>query len=377
MKAVKDLFPKGIAAGDAFCNRVKERGILSDNIKSIRHTVLLAPRRYGKTSLVNQVIKDLGYLSCEMDFLLSANLTTVEGEILKSVGELLHKLLPKTKKARDRVLNFFKTMRPEIVFSAAGQKVVLHLPENHSSQQTICDILLNLDKAAAASKKPVVIFMDEFQQIGALDDNHTIEASIRHAAERSTHVSYIFSGSNRHMLLQMFGDQSRPFYRLCEVMKLQRMREEDYIHFIQKHAKEAWKKEFDLELIKFVLNLSERHSFYVNLLCHALWKKGVLATKDFLMRYWIDYIENEKAIFVSDLSKLSNNQKLLMRALAISPVKQPYAKAFMLKTSLGIASQKQAMQQLLNKDLVYMGELGFYRVLDPAMKAYINSLYVR
>src|SRR3990167_3309769 len=366
------LFPIGIATGDAFCNRVEERAHLAKNVQNNRHTVLLAPRRYGKTSLVNQVMSELKLPFCSMDFLLCANSQAVKARIIEKVGELLFQLLPKTKQASAKIFSIFKKMRPEIVLSAAGQKIILYAPDNDSMpEQTISDVLMNLDKTAIAAKKRVVIFMDEFQQVGQLNDGHTVEAAIRHAVERSKNVSYVFSGSNRHMLLQMFSEKSRPFYRLCETMVLNRIGEADYVPFIQKQSKIKWKKETPSDVLRFILSLSERHPNYVNLICNHLWMEGELPSIETIELFWKKYIESEKSIFVTELSSLSNNQKIIMLALAKKPTHQPFHNDYLKMTGLTISSQKQALNKLILKDCVFTNELGIVSVLDPGMKSYI------
>jgi len=237
------LFPQGLAVGSAFCNRAKERDQLKTNIQNNRHTVLVAPRRYGKTSLVNQVITEEGLLCCEMDFLLTATPKAVEEKIFNRVGDVLLKLLPRTQKAKQKILQLFKALKPELTLTAAGQQIKFYIDVDATAvESNICDILMSLDKAANVAKKRVLVFMDEFQQIGELKDQHVIEASIRHAVERSKNVSYIFSGSNRHLLLQMFNQKSRPFYHLCQMMPLSRIDEAEHSRFIQKASRKVWKK---------------------------------------------------------------------------------------------------------------------------------------
>lgn len=369
---MRSPFPIGIATGDAFCNRVKELAHLIKNIAHNRHTVLLAPRRYGKTSLVNQVMSELELPFCAMDFLLCTNSQSAKTKIVERVGELLFQLLPKTQKAIDKVFTIFKKMRPEIVLSAAGQKVILHMPDYQSSpEEMISDVLMNLDKAAIAAKKRVVIFMDEFQQIGELNDRHTIEAAIRHAVERSENVSYVFSGSNRHMLLQMFSEKSRPFYKLCETMTLQRIDELEYIEFIQKQAKAKWKKVMTDEAIQFILSLSARHPYYVNLICNHLWVEGKFPTIEMIEIFWKKYIESEKSVFISELSPLSNNQKEVLLSIATCPTNQPFHNDYLKRTGLTISSQKQALNKLILKDYVFINSLGMTSILDPGIQSYI------
>lgn len=369
-----DLFPIGLAAGEGFCNRIKERELLASSIKNTRHTVLISPRRYGKTSLVTEVIKSLNYPHCEMDFLLCGNADTAEAIILEKVGQLLYKILPKTSQLKKHMLDIFGKFRPEISFTYHEVEigVTLQKHKNQSSNATtISDVLENLDKAAALAKKQVIIFMDEFQQIGLLNDQHVIEAAIRHAAERSKFVSYVFSGSNRHLLLQMFSDKKRPFYRLCQNFIIKRIPESEHILFIQKHAKSKWKKLLDGETLDAILRLSESHSYYINLICNYFWSNNIFPTVNKVESIWKEYVQNQRAIFSSDITDLSNNQKTVLKYFAMHLVNQPYSKEVWLNTQLTPASLKQAMTKLISKDILFIDDNGYVRVLDPAMKTFI------
>ena len=217
MRDALTLFPEGLALGEAFINRVSERNTLIKRIKSSKHTVLMAPRRYGKTSLVMQVATDLKMHSCAIDLLAAYDVAYVRDQIVEKVGRLAIELLPTvSKKAPEKLMQIFKKMKPEITLGAFGQKLTLQFTSN--PLQDITDILLKLDETAKHFKKNAVIFLDEFQQISLLKNAHSIEASLRHAAERSVNIAYVFSGSNRRLLAQMFGDSARPLYRLCQLI---------------------------------------------------------------------------------------------------------------------------------------------------------------
>jgi uncharacterized protein len=369
------LFPQGLAVGEAFCNRYKERTQLKENIENNRHTVLVAPRRYGKTSLVTQVISELKVTYCTMDFLLTATPKAVENKMVQRVGDVLLKILPRAKQAKLKILQLFKALKPELTLTAAGQKIKFYIdPENSFVETNICDLLMNLDKAAIAAKKRVVVFMDEFQQIGELKDKHVIEASIRHAVERSKMVTYIFSGSNRHLLLQMFNQQNRPFYHLCHVMPLFRIDDDEHITFIQKAANKRWCKALPVSVVRTILALSESHTYYINLICHFFFSKGIVPTQKAVEQFWRDYVQSQKSVISYDVALLSNNQKTLLAALANSPTNQPYSQDFLRKTNLTVASLKEAMKKLMQKDFVYKDRLDFVRLLDPAVRFFIAKL---
>ena len=368
------LFPAGIATGKAFCNRDHERALLHDNIKNQRHTVVVAPRRYGKTSLVSEVIRASGLINCQFDFLLSATPRAVELNVLNEVGRVLQVLMPKKKVLKEKILKLFHQLKPEITISAFGQKLVLHPVDTADRQTTIREVLLNLDEAAKIAKKRVIIFMDEFQQIGELRDEHTLEATFRHVVERCQNTNYIFSGSNRHLLRQMFSDKNRPFYRLCTLINLKRISQKDHISFIQYHAKTKWKKHFSEEAIETLIKITECHSYYINLICSYLWDKNQLPTKKIILSLWNEYILSQQSVISYDISFLSNNQKTLLKQVAKQPTNQPFSHEYLMKTQLTIASQKEALKKLMLKDFVYKDDFDLTRVLDPAVRSTINYI---
>ena len=113
---------------------------------------------------------------------------------------------------------FFKSLNSELVIQVLGSTLSIH--PNFEQLVDIEQALLGLDAYAAELGKKAVIVFDEFQQISLLKEHQTIEASIRHAVERSKAITYIFSGSNRRLLTAMFSAADRPLYKLCLSMPL-------------------------------------------------------------------------------------------------------------------------------------------------------------
>lgn len=366
-------FPTNIATGDAFCNRVEKRKLLSQYIKKGMHTVIVAPRRYGKTSLVNQVLIESKLPCCILELTMATSVKDVEHMISRKVGELLQSILPKTKKAKSAILDLFKTFNPELILSAAGQKLVLHLKDEHSDSVTnISELLLKLDESATQLKKRVVVVFDEFQELSEIKD-HVLEAGIRHAMQYAQSTSYVFSGSNRHMLQSMFNDKNRPFYNSCEVIKLERIEQSEYEHFIQAAALDRFDKEIAKKTLSRIFELSELHPSYVNRICGHFWLTDKYPTFNAVNQYWNDFIESRRSEFARDVLSLSKNQRRLLKHLALSPEKQPSSQAVCQAISISEASLRQALKKLSLLDYVYKDKEGLYRVLDPALKFYIES----
>lgn len=370
-QALTKIFPLGIAQGSAFCNRTHERLHLNTNIQDCRHTLLLSPRRYGKTSLVLQVAHEQKYLFNRTDFLLASDDTAVEDLILNCVSTLVAQILPLHKKALDKLGKFLSLLKPELSITKDGLKVKLSpMPQ---PRQSIVEALLALDKLAAAEKKTAVIIMDEFQQIATLKNYKTLEAAIRHAAEQAKHITYVFSGSNRHLLLTMFDESTRPLYNLCEKLTLQRIDYQDYHKFLKKAARKQWNATLDDTVITEICNLTHRHSYYINVLCSRLWRAKNPPKIQVVQQTWLEYANDEKRGLTSELSRLSPNQRAVITALAKTPAEHPTSKDSLIKVRLSPASNQQAITALINKDMVFKDCQNLYRPLNPVIEYIIKN----
>lgn len=368
--AIKE-FPEGVALGSSFVNREQERQHLRQRIKSVQHTVLIAPRRYGKTSLVLKVAEELKLPHRALDLFAAYNEEYVRDQITDKVSTLVIELLPRLEKAKEKVFNIFKAMKPEISLGGFGQRLNLHL--NGNPLQDITSLLLKLDETAKTFNKQVVIFLDEFQQISELKNYHSIEASIRHAVERSQNVSYVFSGSNRHMLQQMFGDKGRPLYRLCQTMELGRIHSDHYAPRLLQLSKKQWGKELDAEIIQAIFDLTECHPFYMNAFCQIIWEqKKQPKNIEALEELWSTYIKQQRYNVSLDVMKLSPNQRKVLVALAQKPEHEVQAAEFIAKLKISASSSQQSISVLLKKDFIMHHEIG-YTLIDPAVKYYLNN----
>ncbi len=370
MKTATKFFPEGIALGEAFLNRQEECKYLISRIKANKHSVLMAPRRYGKTSLVLRVASEMKIPYCAMDLLAAYSEEYVRDQIISKVGGLVFELLPKINKAKEKLIAIFKQMKPEITLDAFGQRLVLKL--SNKPLQDISETLLKLDETANHFNKKAVIFMDEFQQISKLANSHSLEASIRHAVERSENISYVFSGSNRSLLNQMFGDQSRPLYRLCQTISITRMPKEIYVNYFSACAAAKWKNSLSANSLEKIFELTELHPFYINVLCQLLWEESTPPSEEKIITLWHEYVKTQKHIISHDITELSANQRKLITALAKTPTKEVQAVEFLTPLKISSSSARQALEVLLRADLVHRDAEGSYRILDPAMRYYLD-----
>lgn len=364
-------FPQGIASDDSFCNREQERAAMQHSIEAHEHIVLVAPRRHGKTSLIMQVLQEIDTPGICIDFFFALTQVDVTKTISDGVSRIMSMLLPATKTACNKLVSSISEFNPKLTFNLLGQK--LEINTKQTTEKSIAELLLALDHIASKEKKSCVVVFDEFQQIGELEENHAIEAAIRHAVERSKNVSYIFCGSKRHLLHEMFSDKSRPLYHLCDLMTIERINTSCYYSFLNKLAKSKWKKTLADDVINEIIHLTENHPYYVNALCRRLWNNDAPPTLENVRNAWDNYVNQQSVWIVDDLSHLTLNRRKVITALAAQPTAEPQGQTFSRKIGLNPSGIKKCLTDLQKLDMVYLNKDKYYCVLDPSVAYFIRQ----
>jgi AAA+ ATPase superfamily predicted ATPase len=132
-------FPQGIATDQSFCNREKERAALKYSIAAHEHIVLVAPRRYGKTSLIMQVLKESISPGVCIDFFFVLTQADVAKTVSEGISKLMSSLLPKTTIARKRLINSMIELNPKLTFNLLGQK--LEISTRQTTEKSISELL--------------------------------------------------------------------------------------------------------------------------------------------------------------------------------------------------------------------------------------------
>lgn len=360
-----DYFPLGVTAGPAFCNRKEELSHLKRNIQLIKPTIIMSPRRYGKTSLALNMFQHLKAIYSHIDFYKEVDEDDIEKSIINGVGQLLGQIEPKPKQLLRLASEFFADMHVHVILNKPSLSIEISR-RSKKPADNIQKALQRLQTLSEKRNKRVILFMDEFQKVAEITDkNYSIEAAIRHVAQISKNVIYIFSGSNRHLIEAMFFDSKRPFYKLCDLICLDRIKAGHYYNYIQKAASKQWKKKLSNNTIDIILNLTKCHPYYVNLLCSKLWL-GKYPTEKEVDSCW-DICANEtRSQIEKEIDLLSFNQKKMIICLArYGKIDKPTGQDFLAKAGLSSTSAAQALSVLIEKDYIYKDEEGYYCLLDP------------
>lgn len=359
-----------------FCDRQKESDQLIKYVTNGNNVVLISPRRVGKTGLIQycyskREIKD-DYITVYVDILSTTNLQ----EMIFLLGKEIYRSV-KTLGARI-VRNFFKSLRSlEGKFTydpISGQPSFnLQLGDITNPVYTLEEIFEYLRRAP----KPCIIAIDEFQQIGRYAEKN-VEALIRSHIVRSNNCRFIFSGSERHLLDEMFFNASRPFYQSAAVLELEVIPRDIYIGFIIDMFKKG-NKNISSELAGEIYDMFDGYTFYVQRLCNESFSnvvQGGVADKAVVEQSLEAVLFSYDAIFRRQLANLSAKQKETLFAIASEgTVEGVTSEAFMSNHSLSSASSVQAaIRALINADILTR-QGNAYSVYDRFFSLWIRRNY--
>jgi len=361
-----------IATEQAFCNRKAEINQLQHCIEHQRPVLLVSPRRYGKTSLALRTILKTKLPYAQIDLFSAIDEQDVERAILKGVTKLIIMMESIPKKALALASEIFEGTHIRVAISKIGLSIEVNR-RGEKPAYHVLDILERLEHLAKKSNKKIILFFDEFQCIDEATSNRAMESVLRQVAQLTKSIAFIFSGSNRHLLNQLFNDRNRPFYKLCEKITLDRISEEAYTKHIQKAAKKTWELELPERVISRLFNYTERHPYYINLLCSRLWRQKH-PTIHTIEHIWDQYISEERSSVASELELMSKNQRKLLTILSRSGgTDSPHSQAFLHLARMSKTTVFQALGILEKRDYIYKDIDGHYVVLDPLIQSVLSN----
>jgi hypothetical protein len=371
------LFGRTVS-NSGFTNREKDLEKLYKNLTQGINTMLISPRRWGKSSLVERLILDLKTKNPEIK-IVSLDLFSVSSEeefleifakeVIKASSTIWQDWLQSGK-------DFFKQLTPIL---SVGIDPVNDFSLGFDWKQLKkhrAEILELPEKIANEKKCRFIICLDEFQNLATFHEFESLEKSMRAIWQRQKSVSYCLYGSKRHMMTDIFNNPSKPFYRFGDIMLLQKIKREKWTSFIIESFAKT-KKEISPELAELIPTLMQDHSWYVQQLAHYTWQKTKKkATKTEIQLAFSELIEANTPFYMREVEGLSLTQLNFLKAVAQKEEKLSSVgilHKYRLGTSASVVKNKAI---LLKADLIdeSKGKLSF---LDPAFEYWFLKYYFR
>lgn len=370
------FFPRGIAKKEAFCNRVAERKQLASYIEAKQHSLLISPRRYGKTSLIRYVIDEMNIAYGEADLFVAIDAKRIEHTILSGIKMIFNKTSNSLDQTLQIIRQYFNKSTSQWTIGTQGIHFALIPTQGSDPATNVMEALLALEYFLKHKKTRAVLFLDEVQEIGSVAEGKAIEGAIRHVAQESQYLSIVFSGSSRRLLSHMFFDKARPLYKLCHRITLHPISRQDYEMHLNKLAKMRWQKSLDPISLNSLFDLTDCHPFYVNNLCLRLWQSDFTEppTVGQITLFWHEYVQEERLETGRELSFLSPGQRKILVAIAAGQTKNFMGKHFLNTIQMSGSSVSEALQILEQKDYIER-QANEYHMIDPLIKASLNLYF--
>jgi len=379
MKEPRNPFRFGpIALDEAFANREVELKELKNDAINGQDAWIVAPRRYGKSSLVWRAMQELAserMLVAHVNLMTAPTKTKLAEKLARSIYEDVASPL---ERAREKALAPFRGLRVTPTVTVSPDDASLSF--GFTSGREAADVDATLERLfelpaelAAERGRRAVLIIDEFQEI--LDIDPQLPKLMRTVFEQQPDTAHLYLGSKRHLMERIFNDANEPFWRSARQLELGPIESKPFSAFIRKRFRDAG-KDVAPEVTAELLDRSGGHPYATQEFCYFLWEAtspGEVAGFPEFERALTALLRSENTHFTLLWDEASSVQRVLLQALAAEPGR-PFTKEYRARHGLPPATNVQkALTALRKRDLVQPRN-GEQRIVEPFFDAWIRSV---
>ena len=367
-----------IAMGDNFTDREEETRQLESNFNSHTNTIIISPRRWGKSSLVHKAAKlaeknNPRLKVCYIDLL---NVLNIEEFYILYATEIIKATSSKWDEFIANAKKFLASLIPKISVTALpGEEVSLSFDMDRLRLNP--DEVLDLPERIAVEKGlSITVCIDEFQKIGEWKDSSYLQGKFRGKWQFHQHVGYCLFGSKRHMMMDIFTDTGKPFYRFGDLIFLKKIPRSNMVGFIQSRFQET-KKLIDEQTATLIVSLVNDHPYYCQQLAQLSWLRTDKKCDEKIVREaHKSLVEQLSLLFTNITEDLTIQQLNYLKAL-INKEEAISSTATMAKYGITSAtSVSRSKKELIRKDILdnIEGEIQF---LDPVYEYWLTNSFFK
>ena len=367
----------GVAtSGDNFTDRKKETERLLLNFQYGVNTVLISPRRWGKTSLVKKVcglaqsdnlkVVYIDIFSCRSDKEFYNAFATA---IIKQTSSKFEEWL-------DNAKLFLSRITPKISIGPDPMTDFSISLEMNPKSEDIDEILQLPEKIAQKKNCSIVICIDEFQQIAEFSDSKTFQKRLRTIWQLQKDVSYCLFGSKKNFMNELFEKKSYPFYKFGDAIYLQKIGTADWVEYICNRFEKTG-KHISEELAERICKIVDNHSSYVQQLSWLVWvHTDETATENNFKEAYQDLIDQNTPLFEKQTESLTTYQMNFLRAI-VGGVESEFTKQEVLtEYQLGSSANVSIVKRALEKKELIEIEKRKISIPDPILKEWLRREFV-
>lgn len=355
-----------------FTNRENEIRRLSSNFENGINTIIISPRRWGKSSLVEKVSSQIKSRSLRVVSIDLFSMRTEEEFYSRLANAVIKATSGKAEEWMEMAKKFLRTITPRFTVEL-GDKQSFNMELDLEATRKHYRELLDLPEKIAREKGlKLVICIDEFQNLSAYANTVALQKRLRSAWQNHEHVTYCLYGSKQHMMMELFNKQNNPFYRFGELMYLPRISESKWVTFITRQFQRTGKK-INAEAARTISRSVQCHPYYVQQLSHLVWINTTELVTEQIIRLCVrELVEQNAILYFREAENLNNTELKLLRAIA-SKEEQLSSRQTIQKYGLGTsAGVVKAKKTLIGKELIDENE-GIVSFLDPCFELWFRE----
>ena len=369
---INPFITTGYAGAVYFCDREQETADITRMLVNVNNVALISPRRYGKTNLIRHCFAQPEIAEKYYTFVIDIYSTKSVADLVHRLGlSILEALKPLGRKAWEKFITVLSSVRSGISYDISGNPSwMMSIGDITTPTTTLEEIFYYLEHA----DKPCIVAIDEFQQITHYGDER-IEATLRTHVQQCTNTHFIFSGSQRHLMGQMFTSPARPFYQSVSIYNLPLLPEDKYVEFCVRLFEE-YGKHLSQDVPHALYERSGGVTYYMQRVMNELFSRtltdGICTSEN--IEEAIHYIILTSASTYEDLMyQLPEKQSLVLRAIAKEGKAQNLTSGKFIKRHglLSASSVKSAVPALLDKGLI-TSDKGVYQVYDKFLEIWLQ-----
>ena len=356
----------GYAGEEFFCDRIEETRTMVELLTNGNNVSLISPRRLGKTDLIRHCFQQQAIRERYHTFVIDIYATNTLRDFVNVFGKaILEELKPKGKKVWETFVQTLRSIRSEISFDVNNNPVWgIGVGVSSTPEVTLDEIFEYLNNA----DRHCMVAIDEFQQITHYSDNKNIEAALRTHIQRCSNANFVFSGSQRHLMGEMFASPSRPFYQSTTLFNLHAIPFEKYLDFAVAMFSKYGNKTIEREVVEQTYNKFKGVTANIQKIMNILFMKtpyGGHCTTDMVETAINSYIQLASDTYEALLCQMPEKQRNTFMAIASEGKARAVSSATFVKRHHlpSPSSVVSAIRGLLEKDFITF-ENGEYYVYD-------------
>jgi uncharacterized protein len=350
---------------------------LKNNLQNHISTILISPRRWGKSSLVKKVAATITHRNARVVFIDLLGVRNEEEFYKQFASEAIKSTSNKLSEWVQAGKEFLKHVTPKIsVGTDPGNDFEISF-EWRELEKHYKEILNLPEKIAQKKNLHLIICIDEFQNCGSFKEPLLFQKRLRTEWQHHHNVTYCLYGSRQHMMTTLFEKQSMPFYKFGDVIYLPKIERSEWIKYISKQF-EATKKSISEKLADSIAAFVDDHSYYVQQLSYLVWvSTSKVATLEILEKAEDTLLTQNALLYTRDTEELTNAQHNFLRAVAEDVHRGLSSKQVVNDYRLGTsANVLKIKKSLLQKELIEEGSQGVHFV-DPVYRRWFQKFILQ